>query len=178
LGRTATLTRSANLTQSLNGRGPCHYCGPCERGCVTKSYFNSAFTTVADALKSGNCTLISNAMAFKVLMDPDRNRARGVLYIDRVTRAPREIQARAIILCASAKSHSHPQTRQIPVSQWPLELQRRSRSLPHGHVRGAGGGGGFPSAAPSLGAPVKPGFVSSTFTSSQPAFKIPAGLWL
>ena len=68
MGRTATLTRSANLTRSLNGRGPCHYCGPCERGCVTKSYFNSAFTTVADAVKSGNCTLISNAMAFKVLM--------------------------------------------------------------------------------------------------------------
>jgi len=57
---------------------------------MTHSYFNSAFTTVADALATGNCTLISNAMAYKVLMDPERNRARGVLYIDRNSRQPRE----------------------------------------------------------------------------------------
>jgi len=81
LGRTVMPTRSANLTKPTNGRGPCHYCGPCERGCMTHSYFNSAFTTVADALATGNCTLISNAMAYKVLMDPERNRARGILYM-------------------------------------------------------------------------------------------------
>src|SRR5579885_1101133 len=68
-GRTVTLGRSANLTRPINGRAPCHYCGPCERGCITHSYFNSYFTTVADALKSGNCTLIPNAMVYKVLMD-------------------------------------------------------------------------------------------------------------
>src|ERR1700753_2625412 len=28
-GRTVTISRAANLTQSLNGRKPCHYCGPC-----------------------------------------------------------------------------------------------------------------------------------------------------
>ena len=54
LGRTVTLGRSANITKPINGRAPCHYCGPCERGCTTHSYFNSAFTTVAYALKSGN----------------------------------------------------------------------------------------------------------------------------
>ena len=48
-GRLVTIGRSANLTAPLNGRAPCHYCGPCERGCITHSYFNSAFTTVADA---------------------------------------------------------------------------------------------------------------------------------
>src|SRR5438552_7409760 len=55
LGRVLTPGRSANLTRGINGRAPCHYCGPCERGCITHSYFNAAFTTVADALKSGNC---------------------------------------------------------------------------------------------------------------------------
>src|SRR5579863_2511374 len=79
MGRTVTLGRSANITKPINGRAACHYCGPCERGCVTHSYFNSAFTTVADALKSGNCTLISNAMAYKVLMDSGSNRAKGIL---------------------------------------------------------------------------------------------------
>src|SRR5438477_1698694 len=104
LGWTMTLGRSANLTKPLNGRQPCHYCGPCERGCVTHSYFNSAFTTVADALKTGHCTLVTNAMAYKVLMDPVRHRARGVLYVDRVTREPREVYARAVVLCAQASS--------------------------------------------------------------------------
>ena len=86
-----TLGRAANLTRGINGRAACHYCGPCERGCITHSYFNSAFTTVSDALESGKCTLIPNAMVFKVLMDLDRHRARGVLYIDRATRRPKEV---------------------------------------------------------------------------------------
>jgi choline dehydrogenase-like flavoprotein len=102
LGRTVTLGRAANLTRNHNGRAACHYCGPCERGCVTKSYFNSAFTTVADAMATGRCTLITNAMVYKVLTDKDGNRATGVLYIDRVTRQPREVYGRVVILCAQA----------------------------------------------------------------------------
>ena len=70
LGYTVTIGRAANITKPLNGRAPCHYCGPCEQGCQTHSYFNSAFTTVADALKSGNTTLITNAMVYKILVDP------------------------------------------------------------------------------------------------------------
>jgi choline dehydrogenase-like flavoprotein len=102
LGWTVTLGRAANLTRPINGRAACHYCGPCENGCMTKSYFNSAFTTVADALATGRCTLITNAMVYKVLMDSERNRATGVLYVDRVTREPREVHARVVVLCAQA----------------------------------------------------------------------------
>jgi choline dehydrogenase-like flavoprotein len=102
LGRTVTIGRSANLTRELNGRLACHYCGPCERGCVTRSYFNSAFTTVADALATGNCTLVTNAMVYKVLMDRDHRRATGLLYVDRVTRQTRELRARSVVLCAQA----------------------------------------------------------------------------
>jgi choline dehydrogenase-like flavoprotein len=102
LGRTATLGRSANITKPINGRAACHYCGPCERGCVTRSYFNSAFTTIPDALQTGHCTHIPNAMVYKVLMDPDRHRARGLLYIDRVTHEPKEVFGRVVVLCAQA----------------------------------------------------------------------------
>jgi choline dehydrogenase-like flavoprotein len=35
-------------------------------------------------------------------MDTDRNRARGVLYIDRVTRQPVEVSARSVVLCAQS----------------------------------------------------------------------------
>jgi glucoside 3-dehydrogenase (cytochrome c) catalytic subunit len=102
LGRTVTIGRTANLTKPINGRQACHYCGPCERGCVTHSYFNSAFTTVADALKTGKCTLIPNAMAWQVLTDPGTHRATGIRYIDRNTREAKEVYARAVVLCAQA----------------------------------------------------------------------------
>src|ERR1700751_1284269 len=36
-GRTVTIGRTAILTQNHNGRAACHYCGTCERGCVTYS---------------------------------------------------------------------------------------------------------------------------------------------
>ena len=160
LGRYVMPARCANLTRPLNGRGPCHYCGPCERGCMTHSYFNSAFTTVADALATGNCTLISNAMVHKVLMDPGSNRARGILYIDRNTRQSREILARTVILCAQAQES----VRILLNSATPQHsngLANSSGVLGHyltAHVRSGGGRGDFPNfgAKPSLGAPIKP----------------------
>jgi choline dehydrogenase-like flavoprotein len=174
LGRTAMPTRSANLTKPLNGRGPCHFCGPCERGCMTHSYFNSAFTTVADAVATGNCTLISNAMVYKVLMDPDRNRARGVLFLDRNTRQAREIYARAVILCAQSQES----VRILLNSATPQNsngLANYSGVLGHyltAHVRSAGGSGEFPAfdAKPSLGGPVKPlGIYIARFRNLQNA---------
>lgn len=101
MGWTVTIGRVANITRSLNGRAPCHYCGPCYWGCATNSYFNSAFTTVADALASGNCTHVPNAMVYKVLTDAT-NRATGLLYIDRFTREAKEIRGRTVVLCAQA----------------------------------------------------------------------------
>ena len=41
MGRVATIGRTAIITKPLNGRQPCHYCGPCEQGCITHSYYNS-----------------------------------------------------------------------------------------------------------------------------------------
>ena len=102
LGWNVTTGRVANITKPLNGRAPCHYCGPCQRGCATHSYFNSAFTTVSDAMATGKCTLVTNALVYQVLMDRDRNRARGVLYIDRVTRQARELRGRSVVLAAQA----------------------------------------------------------------------------
>ncbi len=126
LGRTVTPGRAANLTRAVNGRAPCHYCGPCERGCVTHSYFNSAFTTVTDALASRRCTLIPNAMAFQVLMDHDRNRARGILYIDRATREVKEVSGRAVVLCAQAQESVR------------ILLNSKSREYPAGLANSSG----------------------------------------
>ncbi len=147
LGRTVTLGRAAVLTEATNGRAPCHYCGPCERGCVTHSYFNSYFTTVADALKSGNCTHIPNAMVYQVLMDEDGKRARGVNYIDRNTHELHEVRGRVVALCAqsleSVRILFNSKNR-----QYPNGLANSSGVLGHylmDHASGGGAYGEFPS---------------------------------
>jgi choline dehydrogenase-like flavoprotein len=161
LGRTVTIGRTANITRPLNGRGACHYCGPCERGCVTHSYFNSAFTTMADALASGNCTHIPDAMVYKVLMDREAPRARGVLYIDRRTGQAKEVFGRVVILCAQALESVRVLFNSA-TSRFPNGLANSSGVLGHylqDHVwNGGGATGEFPDmpAKPSLGAPRRP----------------------
>ena len=161
LGRTVTLGRSANITKPINGRAPCHYCGPCERGCVTHSYFNSAFTTVADALKTGKCTLIPNAMVYRVLMEADRNRAKGLLYIDRVTREPHEVYGRVVVLCAQALESARILFNSAN-TQYPNGLANSSGVLGHylmDHLWVAGGATGeFPELGekPAMSAPRRP----------------------
>jgi choline dehydrogenase-like flavoprotein len=102
LGHTITIGRVAMLTQSHNGRAACHYCGPCERGCITNSYFSSPFTTVKDALKTGKCTLVTNAVVAHINRDKSENRAAGVTYVDRITHQTKEVKAKTVILCAQA----------------------------------------------------------------------------
>jgi len=101
-GRTLTIGRAAIVTQTHNGRAACHYCGPCERGCSTFSYFSSPFTTVKDAVKSGNCMLITNAVVSHVDMDNEANQARGVTYVDRLSKETKQVRGKAVILCAQA----------------------------------------------------------------------------
>ncbi len=160
-GRTLTIGRVANLTKAINGRSPCHYCGPCERGCVTHSYFNAAFTTVADALKTGKCTHIPNAMVYQVLMDPTTHRARGVMYIDRHTRDVREVRGKVVVLCAQALESARILLNSAN-EQAPNGLANSSGVLGHylmDHLWVAGGASGaFPDLPgdPSLGAAHRP----------------------
>lgn len=177
-GWTITLGRSANLTKQTNGRAPCHYCGPCERGCSTHSYFNSFFTTVADAMKSGNCTYIPNAMVYKVLMDTDRNRAKGLLYIDRNTRQPKEIYGRVVALCAQSLESVRILFNSAN-RQYPNGLANSSGVLGHylmDHISGGGATGELPqlTGKPTLNGPNRPdGIYVIRFrnTESGPRYK-------
>jgi len=99
--RNVTIGRTAILTKPLNGRQPCHYCGPCEQGCITHSYFSSVWTTVADAERSGNCAVLTDAVVSHVTTDKDTGLADGVAYYDRLTRAPRKLRAKVVVLSAS-----------------------------------------------------------------------------
>jgi choline dehydrogenase-like flavoprotein len=98
-GRVVTIGRAAILTRPQNGRQACHYCGPCERGCITHSYFNSVTTTLPDAMKTRRLTLITDAAAAKV--NVKNGKATGVSYIDTRTKQSREVRAKMVIVCAS-----------------------------------------------------------------------------
>lgn len=158
--RLVTIGRTANLTAPLNGRASCHYCGPCERGCVTHSYFNAAYTTVGDAMKSGKCTLVTDAMVYQVTMDPSTHRATGIRYIDRSTRNVREIRARAVVICAQM-FESMRILFNSSSAQDPKGLGNSSGLLGRFlmvHFTDAGASAEYPEfpASPSLGAPRRP----------------------
>jgi choline dehydrogenase-like flavoprotein len=94
--------RVANLTVPHNGRPACHYCNECQRGCYTASYFNSPSVTLPAAARTGRFTLVSDAVVSHLVMDRDEPRARGVHYIDRVTKTHREAYAKVVVVAAAA----------------------------------------------------------------------------
>jgi choline dehydrogenase-like flavoprotein len=110
--------RVANLTVDHRGRPACHYCDQCQRGCYTASYFNSPSVTLPAAARTGKFTLVSDAIVSEVIVDAS-GRAKGVHYIDRVTREHREAYAKVVVVAAGAlestrillnlKSTAHPQ---------------------------------------------------------------------
>src|SRR5689334_14845056 len=63
LGVTCIPARMSITTQALPGRGACHYCGQCNRGCQVKANFSSPDVLIGPALKTGRLTLITHAMA-------------------------------------------------------------------------------------------------------------------
>jgi len=101
MGRVVTMGRTSIITRNHNGRSACHYCGPCEQGCVTESYYASPFTTLAAAEKTGNLTVVTDAVVSHVVKDANTGLASGVAYIDRTTRAARELRAKVVVMCAS-----------------------------------------------------------------------------
>ncbi len=99
--RVLTIGRTAIITQDHGGREACHYCGPCERGCVTSSYFNSIGVTLPAARATDRLTLRPNSVVHSIVYDEERDRATGVRVIDRETMETLEFSSRIIFLCAS-----------------------------------------------------------------------------
>jgi choline dehydrogenase-like flavoprotein len=100
-GRILTIGRAAVLTEALNGRNACHYCGPCERGCITRSYFSSPNATLPAAKSTGKLVLRPNSVVESVIFDPKTRRVSGVRVIDANSMTALEFKAKIVFMCAS-----------------------------------------------------------------------------
>jgi choline dehydrogenase-like flavoprotein len=129
-GRHLTIAPSAILTKELHGRLPCHYCGPCERGCSTGSYFSSISSTLPAARATGNLTVVTDSVVVGLDYDPKSRKVAGVRAIDQNTRAGKRYTARIVFLNASTLG-----TTQILLNStsetFPTGLGNRSGVLGH-----------------------------------------------
>jgi choline dehydrogenase-like flavoprotein len=99
--RVVTIGRCAVLTEAHNGRAACHYCGPCHRGCITRSYFSSVNATLPAAQATGRLALRPYSVVQSITYDKKTGRATGVRVIDAQTKHALEFKARVVFLCAS-----------------------------------------------------------------------------
>lgn len=101
-GRKMTIGRAAVLTQPHRGRGACHYCGPCNRGCSVSAYFSSLTSTLPAAKETGNLTIRTDSLVHSLEYDPDQNRISGVHVVDTASKQRMRFSARLVFLCASS----------------------------------------------------------------------------
>ena len=89
------------LTESMLSRQACFWATECGRGCSIKANFQSTTVLLPPALATGNCDIVPDAMVREVTVGKD-GRATGVSYVDKRTRADRQVQGKVVVLAASA----------------------------------------------------------------------------
>lgn len=105
--RCLTIGRTANLTQEKEGRAKCQYRSICARGCSFGAYFSTQSSTLPAAEKTGNLTVITDAVVEAVDYDPVTRRATGVRYIDTKTKQRHAVKSRIVFLNAGAFNSVH-----------------------------------------------------------------------
>ena len=115
----------------------------CEHGCVFRAYFSSLNATLPAAQRTGNLTLVHNAIVQSIDYDPGTARVTGVRVIDAVSKRTRTYTTRVLFLNAST------------IASAMILLQSASEAFPNGlanrsdqvgrnlmdHVSGAGASG-------------------------------------
>lgn len=138
--RVVTIGRCAILTKAHRGRAACHYCGPCERGCITRSYFSSLNATLPAAQRTGRMILRPHSVVHSVSFDARTRRVTAVRVIDAKTRATSEFRAKVIFLCASALESVRILFNSA-IPEFPNGLANSSGELGHNlmdHIKGGG----------------------------------------
>jgi choline dehydrogenase-like flavoprotein len=144
--RKMTIGRAAILTEPHRGRLPCHYCGPCARGCITRSYFSSVNATLPMAQATGKLTLRPYSVVHSLDFDSKTRRISSVRVIDGQTKQALEFRGRLVFLCASALESARILLNSN-TTEFPNGLANSSGELGHNvmdHVMGGGASARIP----------------------------------
>jgi len=106
IGRTANLSEPLKHDKSPQ-RGQCQYRNLCMRGCPFGAYFSSNSSTLPSAEKTGNMTIVTNAIVYEVIYDNAKGKATGVRVLDAETGHQTEYFAKVIFLNASTFGTTH-----------------------------------------------------------------------
>jgi choline dehydrogenase-like flavoprotein len=106
IGRTANLSAPLKHDQSPQ-RGTCQYRNLCMRGCPFGGYFSSNSSTLPSAERTGNMTMVTNAIVYELIYDSDKGKATGVRVLDAETGHQTEYFAKVIFVCASTFGTAH-----------------------------------------------------------------------
>ena len=147
LGRRLIIGRTANLSAPLKHdqspqRAPCQYRNLCMRGCPYGAYFSSNSSTLPSAQRTGNMTMVANAIVHELIYDNAKGKATGVRVLNAETGQQTDYFARIIFVCASTFG-----TAQLLLnstsSRFPNGFGNDSGELGHNimdHVFGSGAG--------------------------------------
>lgn len=147
-GRNVIKARIAHLTEATEeqrslGRTNCQAQNRCHFGCSFKAYFSSLHATLPAAERTGNMTIVHNAIVESLDYDASTNRVSGVRIVDAETNEHRTYTSRLVFLNASA------------IASAMILLQSNSAAFPNGlanssdqvgrnlmdHISGAGANG-------------------------------------
>lgn len=124
-GRNVIPARVAHLTNATDeqrelGRSNCQARNLCHHGCVFRAYFSSLNATLPAAERTGNLTMVHNAIVQSLDYDPQSGRVSGVRVIDAQTNERRRYTSRVVFLNASANASAL------------ILLQSQSETFPNG----------------------------------------------
>ena len=147
-GRNVIQARVAHLTEATDeqrdlGRSNCQARNRCHFGCAFKAYFSSLHATLPAAERTGNMTIVHNAIVQTLEYDEDAKRVTGVRVIDAQTNERQFYSSKLVFLNASA------------IASAMILLQSKSEAFPNGlantsdqvgrnlmdHISGAGANG-------------------------------------
>lgn len=99
-GRVANLSKAQPHHEEL-GRNSCQVRNFCDRGCSYGAYHSALSSALPAAERTGNLTIVTDAIVHSIIHDPATRRATGVRVIDSNTKVGRTYEAKVIFCCAS-----------------------------------------------------------------------------
>jgi choline dehydrogenase-like flavoprotein len=118
-GRVANLSKAQPHHEEL-GRNTCQVRSLCERGCSYGAYHSSLSSSLPAAERTGNLTIVTDAIVHSIVHDPKTGRATGVHVIDANTKKGSTYEAKIIFANASS----------IGTAQ--ILLNSKSEAMPNG----------------------------------------------